>query len=311
MNTKISSKISVILGSYNRGQFLPLTITSVRQELKETLYEIIVVDGGSDDGSLQWLQQQKDILTIIQHNRGVWKGKEIKRRSWGYFMNLAFKCAQGKFVCMLSDDCILIPGAIKNGINHAEKQMKLGCKVGAVAFYFRDWSREEDYHVGYTLGENMYVNHGLYLRKAVNEVNYVDEDNFFFYNADGDLSLKIWKKGYSVIDSPNSYVEHYPYANIPIRKTNYKKFKQDLDRYLDKWEGIFYDRKKNNLGKIISKKFKDPLLTGDLFLQMHKQIELNNPQFFKKKSIIKRAAEGLKWKYQSLKRRISYFFFLF
>ena len=108
--------VSVVIGSYNRIDFLKLTLESVRRELEPAAAEIIVVDGGSDDGSLEWLIAQKDIVTIVQHNRGTWRGKPVKRRSWGYFMNLGFKSAQGKYVCMLSDDCLVVPGAIRNGI---------------------------------------------------------------------------------------------------------------------------------------------------------------------------------------------------
>ena len=91
--------ISVVLGSYNRLNFLQLAIQSVRAQVDSQLREIIVVDGGSSDGSMEWLLEQKDIITIVQHNRGEWLGKKITRRSWGYFMNLAFKCASAKYVC--------------------------------------------------------------------------------------------------------------------------------------------------------------------------------------------------------------------
>ncbi len=68
--------ISVVIGSYNRAKFLRLTIESLREELKSLPYETIIVDGGSTDGTLKWLIKQKDIITIVQHNRGEWKGKE-------------------------------------------------------------------------------------------------------------------------------------------------------------------------------------------------------------------------------------------
>ena len=215
--------ISVVLGSYNRRQFIELTIDSIRKELRNITHEIIVVDGGSSDGAIQWLTEQKDIITIVQHNRGTWKGKEIKRRSWGYFMNLGFKCAQGKYICMLSDDCLVIPGAIINGYNHAETELANGRKIGGIAFYFREWSKRQEFFVGCTLANKMYVNHGLYLRTALEQVGFLDEETYFFYNGDGDVCLKMWHQGYEIIDSPNSYIEHYPHANITVRSTNYKK----------------------------------------------------------------------------------------
>jgi glycosyltransferase involved in cell wall biosynthesis len=270
-------QVSAVLGSYNRLNFIKLTIDSIRKEVQNLSHEIIVVDGGSDDGTLPWLLEQKDIITIVQHNRGQWLGKKIERRSWGYFMNLAFKCAQGKYICMLSDDCLVVPGAIVNGVNLFERHLEAGKKVGAMAFYWRDWSMQDKYHVGCTLGEKMYVNHGLYLNQALKDVDYIDEDTFFFYNGDGDLCLKMWQSGYECVDSPESFIEHYPHANLNVRKTNYSQFNRDLKNYLNKWAGIFYNKRLNNLGKIIEKEFEDKSKTGERFRDIHREIVRLNP----------------------------------
>jgi glycosyltransferase involved in cell wall biosynthesis len=155
--------VSVVIGTYNRKRFLKKTIETLRDELDSAPFksEMIVVDGGSTDGTLNWLKKQKDIITIIQHNRGKWHGKQIERRSWGYFMNLGFKCAQGKYICMLSDDCLVVPGAIVNGYHLFEKELEKGNNVGAVAFYWRNWPEMENYWIGYTLGGKLFVNHGM------------------------------------------------------------------------------------------------------------------------------------------------------
>jgi glycosyltransferase involved in cell wall biosynthesis len=296
--------VSIVLGSYNRLDFLKLTIESIRQEVKDLSHEIIVVDGGSQDGALQWLVAQKDIITIVQHNRGEWLGKNIERRSWGYFMNLAFKCAQGKFVCMLSDDCLLVPGSIINGIKAFDNSTGQGKKIGAIAFYWRNWSQQEKYYVGCTLGNKIYVNHGMYLTQALKAVDYIDENNFFFYNADGDLCLKMWHAGYECIESPESFVEHYPHANIDIRKTNYEKYNQDNKNYLKKWDNIFYNKKLNNLGMLIEKEFEDITKTGDKFNFLHQQAIASNPKLIRTASALKKIKRDLYWKFKAFVRRL-------
>jgi glycosyltransferase involved in cell wall biosynthesis len=296
--------VSVVLGSYNRMQFLPLTIESIRRELVDVAHEIIVVDGGSDDGSLAWLVRQKDIITIVQHNRGEWNGVPIKRRSWGYFMNLTFKAAQGEYVCMLSDDCLVVPGAIKNGIHHFKMLRNQGRNVAALAFFWRDWSKAETYHVGCTLGEKLYVNHGMFLNQALRDVDYIDEDTFFFYNGDGDLCLKLWQKGFEILDSPDSYIEHYPHANLDVRKTNYDRFKHDLKNYLAKWEDIYYDPAQNNVGKIIEKAFIDLTNTGAIFTEQHELVVQHNPKILKPKSWCVRAAQKFQWKMNACIRKL-------
>ena len=263
-----NNKISIVIGTYNRYKFLKLSIESVRKEMINIQYEIIVIDGGSTDNTLKWLKKQKDIITIIQYNRGTFNRKVIERRSWGYFMNLGFKCAESKYVCMLSDDCLVVPGAIMNGYILFEEKLSRGEKVGAMAFYWRNWPEQEKYNVGLTLGGKMFVNHGLYLKTALEEVNYIDE-SYNFYHADGDLCLKLWNKGYSCIDSPNSYVEHYSHANIKVRKSNEIKQKNDWANYLDKWTNIFYNPKNEYWGEWIKKEYSDKLKTFNKFKRVN------------------------------------------
>jgi glycosyltransferase involved in cell wall biosynthesis len=257
--------ISIVLGTYNRKPFLKRAINSIRANGIPVPYEIIVIDGGSTDGTLPWLINQKDIIVILQHNRSEWKGKPIERQSWGHFMNLGFKCAQGKFIAMISDDCLLVPGAIMNAYNLFEEKLKENKKIGAMAFYWRNWPEQRSFWVGLTLGGKMFVNHGLYLTKALRDVGYIDEDTFMFYHADGDVCLKMWQSGYECIDSPYSYVEHYSDANTPIRLTNIEVQRSDWEHYLSKWDGIFYDREKHNVGDWITKDFKDPNYTYKKF----------------------------------------------
>lgn len=254
--------VSIVIGSYNREKHLKLAINSVRAELQHFRLsaEIIVVDGGSTDGSITWLTNQRDIVSIIQHNRGEWQGLPIQRRSWGYFMNLGFKCAQGKYVCMLSDDCLVIPGAIDNGIRLFEERLTAGEKVGAVAFYWRNWPEQERYWVGLTFGGKLFVNHGLYLKEALESVSYIDEINYQFYHADGDLCLRMWGQGYACIDSPGSFVEHHAHTNEAVRVENLER--QHLD-----W--IHYEKTWGHLGRPdkdwYEVSFEDPAMTARQF----------------------------------------------
>lgn len=231
--------VSVVIGSYNRRNCLCLCIEAVRTELRNVPSEIIVVDGGSTDGALEWLASQKDIVTIIQHNRGEWQGKAVNRRPWSYFMNLGFRSASGEYVCMLSDDSLVVPGAIVNGLDLFRRCRAERKKVGAIAFYFRDYPVRKRHSVAINLG-NLYVNHGLYLREAMAEVGFCDEE-YHFYFADTDLSLKIQHAGYEVLACERSFVEHYFDATPEIRASNNDQRKEeDRSRLITKWKGIAY-----------------------------------------------------------------------
>jgi GT2 family glycosyltransferase len=281
--------VSIVSGTFNRLPFLRLTVENLRREAAGIPHELIVVDGGSADGTVEWLTRQKDIVSIIQHNRGQWRGRELERRSWGGFMNLGFKAARGKYILLVSDDCLLLPGALAAGVKQFEDLLAQGRKTGAVAFYWRDWPSQEKYVVGRTLGDRMFVNHGLFLRRAVAEVGWIDEERYAFYHADGDLALQLWHAGYEVSDCPAAYVEHFPHAF----RDNPEQQEQDNARYLERWTGIFYDPAAPKPGGWTERAYADPAQTGRKFQSAHETVAARNPLRHPFRRLAKRLGRSL------------------
>ncbi len=113
--------ISIVSGTYNRLGLLRRMVNSVRRQLFRGLtYEIILVDGGSTDGTLEWCNQQPDIK-LIEHGelRGAIKA----------FCDGA-KQAIGDYVVMANDDIMFHEYSILHALSHLEDTP--GC--GAVAF---------------------------------------------------------------------------------------------------------------------------------------------------------------------------------
>jgi GT2 family glycosyltransferase len=235
------AQISVVLGTYNRLSFLKATIASVRASQIGVPYEIIVVDGGSTDGTIAWLTAQRDIISIIQHNREVSEGKSRRKRSWGYFMNLGFKCAEGRYICMISDDSVVHPDTIAKGVRYFDQQLSNGRRVGGVAFYWRSWPEETKYRVGASLGNYRMINHGLFLREALEKVGWIDDARYDFYCADSDLALKIWHAGYEITECRDALLEHFEWVDPQMRDDNLANLKIDWDKYVERWTGIYFD----------------------------------------------------------------------
>ncbi|MFH6999045.1 glycosyltransferase family 2 protein [Flavobacterium sp. FlaQc-57] len=202
--------ITLVLGSKNRKRLLKATIESIRNNGFSGQIEIIVIDGGSNDGSCDWLAKQKDVFTIIQPNfkKKDEQGVSFLAHSWGNFMNIAFKSAKSPWIVMVSDDLILAKGALQKGYDLLVDKVNKGEKIGGGAFYFREYPRHDFYRVGLLPKGYININHGFYNKEALEDVNYIEENEFNFYCADGDLIMRLNDKGWKTIPLEDSFANH-------------------------------------------------------------------------------------------------------
>ena len=203
-------EISIVLGSLNRKRLLQETLRSVRENGFNGRMEIIVVDGGSADGTCDWLASQQDVLTFIQPNFKVIQLNGLRRRahSWGEFMNLGFRAASAPWILMISDDLILCRGAIQAAITLLHHQVDAGERIGGGAMYYREYPRDPSYHVKILQGGVVHINHGFFAKSALEAVGYANETDFEFYGADGDLSIRLNLAGWKTIPLDGAFAEH-------------------------------------------------------------------------------------------------------
>jgi len=64
--------ISIVTPVFNSIRWIELCVRSVRHALQGLSYEHIVVDGGSTDGTLEYLKQQQDIRLILGPDKGMY-----------------------------------------------------------------------------------------------------------------------------------------------------------------------------------------------------------------------------------------------
>jgi len=124
-------KVSIIMPSLNVGPYIEECVDSVlAQTLKEI--EVICVDAGSTDGTLEKLQayEQKDPRVHVVLS---------DRKSYGYQVNLGFDHAHGEYLGIVETDDFAEPDMFEKLYTAAKRDDLDVCKAG---FYFY-WSKPE------------------------------------------------------------------------------------------------------------------------------------------------------------------------
>lgn len=90
-------KLSIIIATYNSMKTLPKVLDSIfNQTLQKDLYEIICVDGGSTDGTMEYIKDRE--LKVVEN----YKKEPV------YAKFLGFKNAKGKFIIYLDHDEVIL-----------------------------------------------------------------------------------------------------------------------------------------------------------------------------------------------------------
>lgn len=98
--------LSVIIPVYNAGCFIPNLVASLSdQDLGDTEYEVLLVDDGSEDGSLQVMereiQDRRNFRIVRKANGGVSSAR-----------NAGIVEAEGDYVMFVDADDTLVPGSL-------------------------------------------------------------------------------------------------------------------------------------------------------------------------------------------------------
>lgn len=104
-------KISVLMVSYNRGNFIEQAISSVINQTYKNI-ELVVVDGGSEDGTLDVLQKYNSSIAYwcSEKDNGIY-----------HAANKALKHITGDYFIWLStDDCLVSENVIECAVNELD-----------------------------------------------------------------------------------------------------------------------------------------------------------------------------------------------
>lgn len=241
MTTAKRFSISVVIPNYNGKHLLKANLPSVLAAVKnvQTLYEIIVVDDASTDGSVEFMQQHYPDLTLLvnENNRGfsptVNKGIFQSKYDLVLALNSDVELSSDYFNEQLKyfekEDTFGVMGKI---VDHSGKQLQDAAKLPKVSFkgikgsynYIPEALPVSTWLPSFFLsGANALMD-----RKKLIELNGFDEIFAPFYFEDADLGIRAWRVGWKCYFEPASVCMHE--LSSTISKLKSQKVRTIIER---------------------------------------------------------------------------------
>ncbi len=218
MGEQLSLKVHVIVVTYNGIEWIDKCIGS----LKRSVYpvEIIVIDNGSEDGTLEFIEKNYPNIDLIRSNKNL---------GFGAANNIGIKKALengSEYIFLFNQDAWIESTTIRSLVNIAEKYTKFGIispmhmnrNGTGLDFLFStyiDSSRCPDLISDIYLNKEkeiysiVMVNAAAWLvRKSVfRDVGYFD-DLFFMYGEDDNFADRTIYHGYKIGVTPKTCIYH-------------------------------------------------------------------------------------------------------
>ena len=193
-------RLSVVLGTYNRLPLLKRCLQSIYDFCED--YEVIVVDGGSTDGTLDFLETNK----LSGEGHHIWSLQQGELLGAIKAFNAGFAVARGKYVLNFNDDAYLV----NLGPMLACDVLDAAPNTGQVAFPFGPASAHRgrfDRTMPLAGRRWLYGNFAVTRRELGNCLGWWGTD-YHTYGGDAELSMKIWNAGYDIVGIPRCPVVH-------------------------------------------------------------------------------------------------------
>lgn len=220
--------VSIIAPAFNEGPCIEASIRSL-VALDYPRYEVIVVDDGSSDDTLERarkLEGEYGNATVVV----LWKpnGGKASALNWG------IQRATSDFVMTMDSDSVLRKDTLREAVKYFE-DAAVGAVAGSVAVVNHGvsfWSKLQ--HLEYIKGLNFVRRAqgflravsivpgpiGLFRRSAIAKVGYYAEDTFA---EDCDLTLKLLLAGWKICYEPLAEAQtEAPEELIPLIKQRYR-----------------------------------------------------------------------------------------
>lgn len=182
-------EMSVITPSLNMLAYLKRACASVADQLGPAS-EHIVVDGGSTDGTLEWLATQPRVTTIVGTDRGMYDA-----------INKGLAACTGRIVAYLSCDEQYLPGTLSYVHAYFARQPEVSGVFGDTLVTWPD-GRLISFQKAYPplwpfiVAAHLYVfPSSMFLRRTFIDAGHLF-DSSFRYSGDAELVVRLLRAGY-------------------------------------------------------------------------------------------------------------------
>tara|TARA_R110000751_G_scaffold107144_1_gene203300 strand:+ start:6081 stop:6773 length:693 start_codon:yes stop_codon:yes gene_type:complete len=217
--------ISIVTGTLNRLSLLPNLIQNTVDSCDKL--ELVLVDGGSNDGTIEYLKKLSHPKIKLIEVGG--------RSSYPHFMNLGINNASHEWICQWNDDVLLVndwSDVLKNVSNQFDVY-HFNWKYGNVVdIENNEWNILGTHGKnGWCLTESV-LNYGLYNKKIFREVGMYDNE-FKYYYADGDMAKRSTYFGYK-----HKLLENIKVCSIitPKKALHYPNDKNIYDKNIESYK---------------------------------------------------------------------------
>ena len=221
--------VSIITVTLNSEKFIEETFDSIKNQ-KNKNYELIIVDGGSKDNTINIIKKNEDIINycVSEKDNGIYDA-----------FNKGLKIALGKYIVFVNSDDILTPEAIELLNKYDREYQDIDFIFGSVKKHWGVLYGYKPHKIKYTWG--FYSSHstGFYIKRnsakkiGMYNVKYKYHADFdYFYRMIVKLKMKgigtrkdelfgIFRRGgySSKVDFKDSYLE-----DLRIRRDNGQGF---------------------------------------------------------------------------------------
>jgi GT2 family glycosyltransferase len=250
--------LSVIIVNWNTRDLLRDCLNSVSKTISNLIFEMIVVDNCSSDGSVAMLEKEfPSVIRIVnEENKG-----------FGAANNQALSIMKGRYALLLNSDAVLTTGAVNKLCDFCEANEKAaivcgqllnadGSKQNSVASFpslltlaFNDslleylfprrypskrYKHTSPIEVDSVIGACMMIR-----KKALEETGAFDERYFFFFE-ETDLAYTMRLKGWKIYQVPDAFIYHLQGQSIGHKAGSRIEFYRSRYQFLRKWHKPFY-----------------------------------------------------------------------